>query len=300
MTNQFKGMGVAMVTPFDEHNNIDFVALERLIQHVISHDTDYLVMLGTTGESATLSMKERYEILDFTVAAVAGNVPIVAGFGGNDTRQLIRNIEGYHFKGIDAILSVNPNYNRPNQAGIFEHYRTIAANSPVPILLYNVPSRTSSNMEVCTTIRIAQEIPNIIGIKEASGDMAQISNLIKYKDRPDFLVLSGDDLLTLPMLALGCDGVISVIGNALPHEFGKMVHSALNSDYETARYWHYVVLDIIQLLFADGNPTGIKAALNILGICQNRLRLPLLPMQDLLYNDLKIALEKMKITAQID
>jgi 4-hydroxy-tetrahydrodipicolinate synthase len=296
MTNQFRGMGVALVTPFDDAGNIDFAALERLLQHVISHDSDYVVLLGTTGESATLSMKERFDILDFAVQTIAGNVPIVAGFGGNDTRQLIRNIESYHFKGIDAILSVNPSYNRPNQEGIFKHYQAVAAHSPVPILIYNVPSRTASNIKASTAIRIAQEIPNIIGIKEASGDMAQVMHLVKHKNRPDFLVLSGDDLLTLPMLALGCDGVISVIGNALPHEFGEMVHTALNGDYETARNWHYLVSDIIQLLFADGSPAGIKAALSILGICKNTLRLPLVPMQDLLHKELKTALEKLKVT----
>lgn len=298
MTNRFKGMGVAMVTPFDEKNNIDFQALERLLHYVSQHNADYVVMLGTTGESATLSIKERFEILDFTVQTLAGNLPIVAGFGGNDTRQVINNLTSYHFNGIDAVLSVNPSYNRPNQEGIFRHYQSLAENCPVPMLIYNVPSRTGSNIKANTTIRIAQEIPNIIGIKEASGDMAQVMHLIKHKDRNDFLVLSGDDLLTLPMLALGCDGVISVIGNVLPHEFGEMVHHALNGDLETARHGHYLLSDIIQLLFADGSPAGIKAALSIRAMCKNTLRLPLVPMQDLLFFELKKALEKLNITMQ--
>lgn len=285
-------MGVAMVTPFDEQGNIDFASLEQLIQYVIRHDTDYLVMLGTTGETSTLSLSERYEVLDFAVRIAAGNVPIVAGFGGNNTQQIIRDLNGYHFNGIDSVLSVNPSYSRPNQEGIFSHFQAIAAHCPVPMLIYNVPSRTGSNIKASTTIRIAQEIPNIVGIKEASGDMSQVMQIVKHKNRPDFLVLSGDDLLTLPMLALGCDGVISVIGNALPRQFGTMVHASLNGDFDTARQWHYAVSDIIHLLFADGNPAGIKAALHILGLCQNKLRLPLIPVQDLLYKNLKIAIEK--------
>ena len=281
-----------MVTPFTAKGEVDFKSLEKLIQHLIRHDADYLVMLGTTGETSTLSLAERYEVLDAAVQIVGGRLPIVAGFGGNNTQKIIRDLNGYHFKGIDGILSVNPSYNRPNQEGIFHHFRAIAECCPLPMLIYNVPARTASNIKAATTIRIAQEIPKVVGIKEASGDLTQVMQIIKYKDRPDFLVLSGDDLITLPLLALGCDGVISVVGNALPQQFGAMVRAALDGDFDTARQQHYAVSDIIQLLFADGNPAGIKAVLNILELCENRLRLPLVPVQDFLYKDLQKALQK--------
>jgi 4-hydroxy-tetrahydrodipicolinate synthase len=294
MLSRFKGMGVAMVTPFDTRGDIDFASLQQLINYLIKHEADYLVLLGTTGEASTLSLAERYEVLDCAVETAAERIPIVAGFGGNNTQKIIRDLSGYHFKGIDGILSVNPSYNRPNQEGIYNHFRAIAESCPVPILIYNVPSRTSSNIKATTTIRIAQNLPNIVGIKEASGDMAQVMQIINHKDRSDFLVLSGDDLLTLPLMALGCDGVISVVGNALPRPFGKMVHAALEGDFETARHLHYAVSDIIHLLFADGNPAGIKAALHLLGLCENQLRLPLVSVQAALYEDLRKALEKLR------
>lgn len=275
MNSQFKGLGVALVTPFDEQGGVDYDSLAGLINYMIDNNSDYLVILGTTGEASTLSIDERYAVLDFAVSITAGRVPIVAGFGGNNTAQVISNIKGYHFRGIDAVLTVNPSYNRPNQEGIFQHFRAIAAHCPVPMVIYNVPSRTGSNIKAATTLRLCREVPQIIGIKEASGDLNQCTEIIKNKSRKDFLVLSGDDLLTLPLIALGGDGVISVVGNAFPNEFSRMVHLALESNFEQAREIHFLLKDFIDLLFIDSNPPGVKAALAAMGLCQNKLRLPL-------------------------
>jgi 4-hydroxy-tetrahydrodipicolinate synthase len=260
--NQFKGTGVAMVTPFKD-GDIDFPALEKVINHLINGGIDYSVALGTTGESATMSTAERYQLLDFVVEKVAGRVPLVAGFGTNDTRDLLEDIEGYHFKGIDAILSVSPYYNKPTQEGIFQHYMAIEKASPVPIIIYNVPSRTASNISAETTLRLANASKKFIAVKEASGDFRQIMELIAYK--PDgFLVISGDDNITLPLLSLGVDGVISVVGNVYPKVFSDMVNAGMNEDFVTARKLHYQLMPILDLLFVDGNPPGIKCAMNLL------------------------------------
>ncbi|OWY21605.1 4-hydroxy-tetrahydrodipicolinate synthase [Sphingobacteriales bacterium UPWRP_1] len=277
ISKQLRGLGVALATPFMKNGDIDFDGLKRLIDFVIDNGVNYVVSLGTTGESVTLDEAEKHRVLDFTIETVNKRVPVVAGFGGNDTRKVLHQMEAYHFNGVDAILSVCPYYNRPSQEGLFRHFEIIAKEAPRPVLLYNVPSRTSCNMEAKTAIRLAQECPNITGIKEASGNLTQCSQIIRYKGRPDFLVLSGDDFITLPGIACGMDGVISVVGNAFPAEFGVLVRSALADDFKTARNMHYRLLTVMELLFADGNPGGIKYALHLLGICGYTLRLPLVP-----------------------
>lgn len=297
-SKQFKGLGVALATPFRKNGDIDFEGLKRLIDFVIDKGVNYVVSLGTTGESVTLDDTEKLEVLNFTVETVNNRVPIVAGFGGNDTRKVIKQIETYHFKGVDAILSVCPYYNRPNQEGLFRHFEAIASASPRPILLYNVPSRTSCNMEAKTTVRLAQECPNIIGIKEASANLTQCAHIIRYKSRQDFIVLSGDDFITLPGIACGMDGVISVVGNAFPSEFGTLVHSALADDFKTARNMHYRLLPVMELLFADGNPGGVKFALHQLGICGYTLRLPLVPpnaqVREMLKTEMSLLLQALE------
>lgn len=274
---QFKGLGVALATPFLKNGDIDFDGLKRLIDYQINNGVNYVVALGTTGESVTLDEEEKHKILDFTIETVNRRVPIVAGFGGNDTRKVIHQMESYHFNGIDAILSVCPYYNRPNQEGLYQHFKAIAEKAPRPVIVYNVPSRTACNLEAATTIRLSQDCPNIIGVKEASGNLTQCSQIIKYKGRKDFFVIAGDDFITLPGIACGMDGVISVIGNAFPGEFGALVRAALDDDFRTARKMHYRLLSVMELLFADGSPGGVKYALHVLGICGYTLRLPLVP-----------------------
>lgn len=288
--NKFKGVGVALVTPFDPSGQVDYPALQRLLDYVISHQVDYVVSLGTTGETSTLSIEERYAILDFTVAAVAGRVPIVAGFSGNNTQKLLKHIGAYHFRGIDAILSASPHYNRPNQEGIFQHFDAVAQSVPVPMLLYNVPSRTASAIKPSTTLRLMHQHEHIIGIKEASNDIAAITRLLSER-REGFVVLSGDDLHTLPLLACGADGVISVVANALPREFSALVNFAALGRFDKARYWHCHLAHFIELLFVDGSPAGIKAALHIMGICHNQLRLPLTSVTPTTFDQIRLAIE---------
>lgn len=290
--NQLKGLGVALATPFLPNNDIDFAGLKRLIDYVINNRVNYVVSLGTTGESVTLTEEEKHEILDFTVQTVNKRVPVVAGFGGNDTQKVLHQMDAYHFNGIDAILSVCPYYNRPNQEGIYQHFKTIAKHAPRPVIVYNVPGRTACNMEANTTVRLSKDCPNIVGIKEASGNLAQVAQIIKYKARKDFLVLAGDDFITLPGIACGMDGVISVVGNAFPEEFSTLVRAAMADDFKTARNMHYRLLTIMELLFADGSPGGVKYALHLLGICGYHLRLPLVPpnvqVREALQNELSV------------
>lgn len=274
---ELKGLGVALATPFLKNGDIDFAGLERLIEYQIQNGVNYLVSLGTTGESVTLDDHEKQAVLDFTIKTVNRRIPVVAGFGGNDTRKVIHQIQDYHFNGVDAILSVCPYYNRPNQEGLYQHFKAIAEIAPRPVIVYNVPSRTACNLDASTTIRLAKDCPNIIGIKEASGNLTQCSQIIKYKGRKDFYVISGDDFITLPGIACGMDGVISVIGNAFPAEFSALVRAALEDDFKTARKMHYRLLTVMELLFADGSPGGVKYALHVLGICGYTLRLPLVP-----------------------
>lgn len=274
MYNNLRGTGIALVTPFLADGKIDEGSLKKIIEFQIKNKTDYLVVLGTTGESATLSKEEKKHIQEFVIAQVKGRVPIVLGVGGNNTQEIVGNLKSLSFKGVDAILSVSPYYNKPTQEGIYQHYRVLAKNCPVPIILYNVPGRTGSNISAETTLRLASEVKNIIGIKEASGNISQIMEIIQNKPK-DFLVISGDDALTLALIALGADGVISVVANAFTKDFSQMVKSALHGDFAKAKKIHYQLLEIIDLLFVDGSPAGVKAALEILGLCKANVRLPL-------------------------
>ncbi len=288
--NRFRGTGVALVTPF-KNKEIDFEALGKVLDHVILGGVEYVVSLGTTGESATLSTKEKHAVLDFTVKYVNKRVPIVAGFGGNDTRQIIHEMEAYHFRGIDAILSSSPSYNKPTQEGIYQHYMALAKAAPAPIIIYNVPGRTASNIEAETTLRLAHDSNRFVGIKEASGDLSQASKILKFKPK-DFLVLSGDDPTALPLVSIGGDGVISVIGNALPELFSNMIRKGLSGNFKQAAIDHLAISDIHHWLYTEGNPAGIKAAMEMMGICGKETRLPLVPVSDSTYLSLREELEK--------
>jgi len=285
MADNFRGTGVAIVTPFHDSGNIDFGSFEHLIDHIVSNGVDYIVALGTTGESVTLSKDEKNAVQNFVVDTVNKRVPVMVGIGGNNTQEVINTIKATSFEGIDAILSVSPYYNKPQQRGIYNHYKAIATASPVPVVLYNVPGRTSSNISAETTLKLAHDIKNIIGIKEASGNLLQIMEIIQ-KRPSGFLVISGDDALTLPMLAIGADGVISVVANAFPREYSEMVSLALKGKISKAMPIHYGLLEFTNALFADGSPSGIKMALEIMNICKSIVRLPLVkvnkPTQTLL------------------
>ncbi len=288
MKNQnFIGTGVAVVTPFDNNEKIDEKALEKILNNLIFGGVEYLVMLGTTGESVTLSKEDKLEVIRIAKETIDGRVPFVLGIGGNNTHEVIETIKHTDFDGISAILSVSPYYNKPSQEGLYHHYTAIADACPVPVILYNVPGRTSSNVTAETTIRLSAH-PNIIGIKEASGNMEQCMRIIKDKPE-DFLVISGDDALTLPFMSMGMDGVISVLANAYPKEFSDMTRATLRGDYETARELHYKLFNLIQLIYAEGSPAGIKALLEIKGICKSILRLPIYKVSDALYNKIKEA-----------
>lgn len=274
---ELRGLGVALVTPFDKDRNIDYVALERVIRHVTSDGADFLVVLGTTGETPTLSESEHTEIRKFVSnLGKELNIPLVAGMGGNNTAALIEDIRNTDFNGYSAILSVTPYYNKPSQEGLYRHFAEIARNSPLPVILYNVPGRTGVNISAATTLRLADEFPNIIGIKEASGNFRQIEEIIH--NRPSgFVVVSGDDALTYPLMSLGAEGVISVIGNAFPKEFGYMTRLCLNGEFSKALPIHYNFQRLYEELFVDGNPAGIKCLLSEMGLIDNILRLPLVP-----------------------
>lgn len=287
-----RGTGVALITPF-RNGRVDFDGLTNVIEHVINGGVEYVVSLGTTGETPTLSEAEQFEVLDFTVKVVAERVPVVAGFGGNNTQAIINKIKNYHFKGVDAILSSSPNYNKPTQEGIYQHYMAIEAVAPRPIIIYNVPGRTASNIEAATTIRLAKSSNKFIAVKEASGNMMQCMDIARYKP-PHFQLLSGDDALTLPMISFGASGVISVIGNAFPNEFSTMIRHALSGDFQTATQEHFALLDINNLLYVEGNPTGIKAACEIENICSREVRLPLVSFSEGNYAKLKTAIKTLK------
>lgn len=295
MKNKFHGTGVALITPF-KAGDIDYPALEKCIEHVINGGVDYLVMLGSTGETATLNENEAREILDFTIRVVDNRKPIVAGnFGMNNTKELVKKVKTYNFDGIDAVLSSSPAYVKPSQEGIYQHYMEMQDACPVPIILYNVPGRTKSNMDWQTTIRLAEASEKFIGIKEASGDLIQTTRIIK--NRPDnFFVVSGDDEVALPMIACGGEGVISVMANALPKEFSEMIHAALNNYYASARKINNRTYDLHHWLYVEGNPVGIKSAMQILGLCENDVRLPLAPMSSGNYDKLKEVLLEIKST----
>ncbi len=288
---KFEGTGVAIVTPFKNDLSIDFSAMEILIENLILKEVDYLVVMGTTGESATLTKEEKKQIKEFVIDKNKNRLPIVLGIGGNCTKEIVETIKNTDFQSIDAILSVSPYYNKPQQDGIFLHYKAIADASPLPIILYNVPSRTSVNISYSTTLRIAKACKNVIGIKEASGNLEQISNILKYKNK-DFLVISGDDTLTLALIAMGASGVISVTANALPYEYSQMTRACLDGNFKKARKINFEIFEIIETLFQDGNPSGIKASLKILGIIKNNLRLPLVKVKKEVYLKLKNLLKK--------
>ena len=291
--NKFTGTGVAMVTPFNTDRSVDYESLTRLINSCIDGGVEYLVSLGTTGESATLNKSEKDSVIQHTIDIIDGRVPLVIGLGSNNTADLINSIKTQNFDKIDAILSVSPYYNKPTQEGIYQHYKAIAEACPVDIILYNVPGRTSSNITAETTLRLAYDFDNVVAIKEASGDMEQCMDIIRKKPA-GFQVISGDDLLALPYLACGMDGVISVIANAYPKHFSDMIRAGLEDDFKTSNELHYKLMDLMQLLFADGNPGGVKVVLEKNDICKNTLRLPLVPVNDLIKQKLIEADTKLK------
>jgi len=276
INSKLKGMGVALITPFKDDESIDFDALSRIVEYQIKNGTDYLVVCGTTAETPTLTEKEKEEVKNFVVSVNRGRLPIVLGVGGNNTKAIVEKVQTTDFTGIDAILSVTPYYNKPSQEGLYQHYAAIAKASLIPVILYNVPGRTGVNMTAPTTLRLANEFKNICAIKEASGNFNQIDDIIKNKP-VDFMVISGDDGITFPLITLGAVGVISVIGNAFPKEFSRMVRLALQGDYSNARKIHHRFTELIELLFVEGNPAGVKSMLAVMGFIQNKLRLPLVP-----------------------
>ncbi|MEP6617168.1 MAG: 4-hydroxy-tetrahydrodipicolinate synthase [Ginsengibacter sp.] len=286
LRNILKGTGVALATPFQKNFDIDFKGLEKLINYVIDNGVEYLVTLGSTGETPTLSEEEKGAILSFTFEIVKNRVPVVVGIGGNNTREVCKHLETYSLHQATAVLSASPAYNKPSQEGIFLHYKALASASPKPLILYNVPGRTSSNITASTTLRLANEIEKIAGIKEASGNVIQCMHILR--DRPEnFLVVSGDDHLALPLIACGMDGVISVAANCFPKDFSDMVRLALRDDLNAARILNNKILEGNDLLFAENNPAGLKAFLSEMGIIENVLRLPLVPLSEELHKKVK-------------
>ena len=273
---KLNGMGVALITPFRADKSIDFDALGRLLDYQLENNVDYIVVLGTTGETPTLSLSEQSQVKRFVAERVAGRVPLVLGCGGNNTQAIVERLTSEDFSDYSALLSVTPYYNKPSQEGLYAHYMEVAKASPLPVILYNVPGRTGVNLAPATALRLAQDSPNIIAIKEASGNIAQMNQIIMHK--PDnFDVISGDDGVTFPLITLGAIGVISVIGNAFPKEFGAMVRDALAGRYDRARAVHHRFTDLFSLLTVDGNPAGVKCVLSLMGMIENELRLPLVP-----------------------
>lgn len=274
--NKFKGLGVALITPFTNTGEVDYTALRRLLDYHLSNGVDFFCILATTGETPCLSEYEKQKIKETIVEKVNGRVPLLMGCGGNNTLSVVNQLKTGDFKGIDGVLSVCPYYNKPSQEGLYQHFRTIAESTDMPVVLYNVPGRVGVNMTAETTLRLANDCDNIVAIKEASGNFTQIDDIIKNKPS-NFDVISGDDGITFPLITLGAVGVISVIGNALPKEFSRMVRLSLQGDYDAARHIHHKFTELFKLLFVDGNPAGVKAMLNSMGLIENVLRLPLVP-----------------------
>lgn len=274
--NRFKGLGVALVTPFKPTGEVDYTALRRLLDYQLAGGVDFLCVLGTTSEAPCLTEQEKQRIREIVLEKVQGRIPILLGCGGNNTAAVVHSLQHDDFTGIDGILSVCPYYNKPSQEGLYQHFRAIAGATQLPVVLYNVPGRVGVNMTAETTLRLARDCDNIVAIKEASGNFTQIDDIIKNKPE-NFDVISGDDGITFPLITLGAVGVISVIGNALPKEFSRMVRLALNGDYDAARHIHHQFTELFKLLFVDGNPAGVKAMLNSMGLIDNELRLPLVP-----------------------
>ncbi|MBQ8867669.1 MAG: 4-hydroxy-tetrahydrodipicolinate synthase [Bacteroidaceae bacterium] len=291
---RFKGMGVALITPFKEDGSVDYPALMRMVDHLVQNGADFLCVLGTTAETPTLTTEEKREITRLVVERVNGRIPIMLGCGGNNTQAIIDSLKNDDFTGIDAILSVVPYYNKPSQEGIYQHYKAIAESTDLPIVLYNVPGRTGVNMTAETTLRIARDFKNVIAIKEASGNITQMDDIIKNKPE-NFDVISGDDGITFPLITLGAVGVISVIGNAFPKEFSRMTRLALQGDYANALKIHHSFTELFSLLFVDGNPAGVKAILNAMGMIENRLRLPLVPTRITTFEKMRQILQELHI-----
>jgi len=284
--NKFSGTGVAITTPFNEKNSPDLESLTVHVNYLKSNGIDFLVVLGTTGESVTLNTDEKEAVVKTILKANNGDLPVVLGLGGNNTHAIVEKIKSTDFKGIDAILSVAPYYNKPTQEGLYQHFKVISENSPVPIILYNVPGRTGKNIEPGTILKLANDFKNIIAVKEASGSIEQSMDIIR--DKPsDFIVLSGEDAITLPLMSVGVSGVISVVANVLPKEMSDMVHAALSNNFNKANLLHYRLLPVIEKLFAEGNPAGIKCALELKGIISGYLRLPLTQVSEQLRNEIQ-------------
>ena len=289
---ELKGLGVAMVTPFHEDGSIDYPGLERLVKHLHT-GADFLVVMGTTGEAVTLSEKDQFEVLDFVIKVNAGKLPVVYGMGGNNTADIVSQMKRFNRKGVTAYLSASPAYNKPTQEGIYRHYKALSEASTLPIILYNVPGRTASNVLPATVLRMANECDNIIAIKEAAGSIEQVMELSRILPE-SFLLLSGDDSLALPHMACGGHGIISVVGNAYPRLFSSIISASANGEFDKARKNHYKLLPLIENLFKEGNPGGIKEALKHLGICDNHMRLPLYPVSKALSDVLKRNVEELK------
>ena len=286
MHKKLTGTGVALVTPFRVDDSIDFNSLKKLVEHVINGGVEFLVVMGTTGENPVLSQQEQKAVFDYVLEVSEKKLPLVFGIGGNNTQAVVNTIKNTDFTNIDAILSATPYYNKPTQKGLYIHYKTIASACPVPIILYNVPGRTSVNLSAETTLKLANDFENISAIKEASGNLDQIMQIIKNKPA-DFTVLSGDDTYVMPYISMGMEGVISVTANAYPKEFSDMVRASLKYDFKTAQKLHYKLLDLSNSLFSEGNPGGVKAALEILGICDKYVRLPLASVSRETYSIIK-------------
>ena len=288
---KFRGTGVAIITPFKNDTSIDFAALGRIVNHVIKGSVNYIVVLGTTGESVTLTREEKKAIISYVSEVTDKRVPLVIGIGGNNTQEVINYIRQSNLTGVDGILSVAPYYNKPNQRGLFQHFKAIATCSPVPVILYNVPGRTCSNISSDTCLELANVCENIVGIKEASGDMAQIMRIIRGKTE-NFSVISGDDMMTIPIIASGGSGVISVLANAFPAATSELVSNSLKSNFKSSREIQLRFLEMTELLFVDGNPSGVKAMMSIMNLCQNVLRLPLVPVSRTIYTRIQKAIEE--------
>ncbi len=291
LKNSLKGTGVALITPFKKKFDVDYVGLEKVIENAITKGVNYLVTLGSTGEAATLEYEEKIEVINFTFDKVKNRVPIVIGIGGNYTNEILKSLEEFPLQNAAAILTSSPHYNRPSQEGIFQHYKKISEASPKPVIIYNVPSRTGSNVTAATTLRLANECENIGGIKEASGNILQCMYILQARPE-NFLVVSGDDQLTLPLIACGMDGVISVAANYCPKDFSAMVDFALQGNFAKARELHYKLLSVNDLLYAENNPAGVKAFLAEMGLIENNLRLPLVPLSDAIHQKVKEAVSK--------
>ena len=288
---KFKGTGVAIVTPFKNDSSIDFAALGRVVNHVIAGGVNYIVAMGTTGESVTLSVEEKQAQVSYVIEVIDNRVPLVVGIGGNNTQDVINTLRHTDLTNVDGVLSVAPYYNKPTQRGLFQHFKAIATWSPLPVIIYNVPGRTGCNVNAETCLQLAHECENIVAVKEASGDITQIMKIIK--DKPEnFNVISGDDMMTIPIIAVGGSGVISVLANAFPVQTSEIVANSLKSNFKSARELQFGFLEMIELLFIEGNPAGVKAMLNIMNLCQNNLRLPLVPVSRTVYSRIQKAIEE--------